>query len=177
MRRRLAAQSGFTYLGLLAAVVILGLMLTVAGRVWSFSEQRDKEQELLYIGGQYRMAIAGFYAFGHRYPLTLDELLMDKRFPVPRHYLRQLYRDPFTGQADWTLIPEPMGVGIMGVASRSKGVPIKRKGFGPFEVSFAEQECYCNWKFVYLPPSWYRRQNSNLPPLQQPISGQPAPGQ
>jgi type II secretory pathway pseudopilin PulG len=33
-------QAGFTYVGLLFAVVILGLMLTAASRVWSLSEQR-----------------------------------------------------------------------------------------------------------------------------------------
>ncbi|MGH8133163.1 MAG: type II secretion system protein [Steroidobacteraceae bacterium] len=175
--RAAGPQAGFTYLGLLLAVAIIGLLLTVASRVWSISAQRDKEAELLYAGDQYRRAIAGYYAFGHHYPLTLDDLLVDKRYPVPRHYLRQRYRDPFTGQADWALIPDPTGVGIMGVASQSKGVPIKRKGFGQFEVSFADQDCYCNWKFVYLPPRWYPRQNPSLPPLQQPPSAQPAPGQ
>lgn len=172
MRRSLPAQSGFTYLGLLAAVVILGLILTVVSRVWSVSEQRDKEAQLLYVGDQYRRAIAGYYAFGHHYPLTVDDLLIDKRYPVPRHYLRQLYRDPLTGLADWTLIPDPTGVGIMGVASRSQAVPIKRKGFGQFEVSFADQDCYCNWKFVYMSPHWYPR--ATVPPLTPttPPSGQ-----
>jgi type II secretory pathway pseudopilin PulG len=143
-------QSGFTYLGLMAAVVILGILLTMATRVWSFSQQRDKEDELIWVGDQYRMAISRYYAFGHQFPLTLQDLLVDKRTPVPRHYLRKLYRDPMTGQADWTLVMDPTNVGIMGVASQSKLKPIKRKGFTSIEFNFEDQDCYCDWKFVYV---------------------------
>jgi type II secretory pathway pseudopilin PulG len=135
----------------MAAVVILGMLLTMATQVWSFSQQRDKEDELIWAGDQYRMAISRYYAFGHQYPLTLQDLLLDKRTPVPRHYLRKLYRDPMTGEADWTLIMDPTNVGIMGVASQSKLKPIKRKGFDSIELDFEDQDCYCDWKFVYVP--------------------------
>lgn len=151
--RALSRQSGFTYIGLLAAVVIMGLMLTMAARVWSVTEQREKEARLLYVGEQYRMAISRYFAFGHQYPVSLQDLLEDKRFPVPRRYLRQLYRDPFTGDNDWRLIPDPTHVGIMGVASQSRLVPIKRTGFADIEVGFADSECYCDWQFIYSPPS------------------------
>ena len=144
-------QSGFTYLGLMAAIVILGIFLTVAGRVWSFSEQRDKEAQLLWVGDQFRMAIARYYAFNHHYPLTLEIMLQDDASPVALHHLRQLYRDPMSGEADWTLIVDPSGVGIMGVASKSKAVPIKRKGFDDIEAGFADKDCYCDWKFLYIP--------------------------
>lgn len=144
-------QSGFTYLGLIAAVAIMGILLTMASRVWIFSAQRDKEDELIWAGDQYRMAISRYYAFGHQFPLSLQDLLVDKRTPVPRHYLRQLYRDPFTRDSDWTLIKDPTGVGIMGVASQSKLKPIKRKGFASIELGFEDQDCYCDWKFVYVP--------------------------
>jgi type II secretory pathway pseudopilin PulG len=135
----------------MAAVVILGILLTMATRVWSFSQQRDKEDELIWAGDQYRMAISRYYAFGHQFPLTLQDLLVDKRTPVPRHYLRKLYRDPMTGQADWTLVMDPTNVGIMGVASQSKLKPIKRKSFASIEFGFEDQDCYCDWKFVYVP--------------------------
>ena len=153
MRAACPAQAGFTYLGLLAAVVILGILLTAASRVWSTSEQREREVQLLFIGDQYRIAISRYFAAGHQYPLSLEELLQDKRSPVARRYLRQLYPDPMTGTMDWTLIPDPTHVGIMGVASSSKLVPIKRAGFADIEVGFAGAECYCAWHFVYNPPS------------------------
>jgi type II secretory pathway pseudopilin PulG len=174
-------QSGFTYIGLLAAIVVMGMLLTMASHVWSFSEQRDKEVQLLYVGGQYRMAIASYFAFGHRYPPALQDLLADNRFPVPKRHLRQLYRDPMTNDADWVLIADPTGVGIMGVASKSKLTPIKRKGFAAIEFGFEDSDCYCDWKFVYVPRRGaYPYQGDpfgGLPPL-GPAGGSapPAPG-
>jgi type II secretory pathway pseudopilin PulG len=159
MERRLRRQSGFTYLGLLALIAIMGLILMTATRVWSFSEQRDKERQLLYVGDQFRNAIGAYFAFGSQYPLTLQQLLQDDRSPVPRRYLRQIYRDPITGDTDWNLIKDPSGVGIMGVASKSKLVPIKRRRFADIEFGFANKDCYCDWQFIYSPSfgdGWHR---------------------
>jgi hypothetical protein len=91
--------------------------------------------------------------------LTLEVLLQDDASPVPLHHLRQLYADPMTGKADWTLIKNPSGDGIMGVASSSKATPIKRKGFELVDVGFAEADCYCAWQFIY----WPRRFGAPLP--------------
>jgi len=156
MRARDPQQAGFTYLGLMAAIVILGILLTMAGRVWSFSEQRDKEAQLLWVGDQYRLAIGRYFTFAHHYPLTLDNLLLDDTSPVPRRFLRQLYRDPITGEADWTLILDPSSNGIMGIASKSNLAPIKRRRFPDIDVGFADTECYCDWKFIFV-PRFYRR--------------------
>jgi type II secretory pathway pseudopilin PulG len=159
--RARARESGFTYLGLIAAIAIMAILLTMASRVWIFSAQRDKEAELLWTGDQFRMAISRYYASGHQFPLTLEDLVMDKRYPVPRHYLRKLYRDPLTGESDWTLIMDPTGVAITGVASKSKLKPIKRKGFDTIEFGFEDADSYGDWKFVYVP----RRGWQGLPPL------------
>ena len=157
MRTHRSTQAGFTYLGLLAVVVIMGIFLTAAARVWSFTEQREREIQLLYVGDQYRMAISRYFAAGHQYPASLQDLLLDSRSPVPRHYLRQLYPDPMSGDADWELIPDPTNVGIMGVASKSKLIPIKRAGFSDIEVGFAGSDCYCAWRFIYSPRSMTHR--------------------
>jgi type II secretory pathway pseudopilin PulG len=153
MRTRLV-QHGFTYIGLLFAIFIMGLILTVVGRVWKTTEQREREIQLLYIGHEFRMAISSFYALGHRYPLTLQELVTDERFPIPRHHLRRLYTDPMTGKADWALIMTPNGQGIMGVASASQAVPIKRDGFDLIDQDFKGSDCYCSWQFVYHSNRW-----------------------
>src|SRR5207302_8513176 len=99
MRAHPLRQAGFTYLGLLAAIVLMGLLLTVAARVWSLTAQRERETQLLFVGDAFRMAIAGYYAHGHRYPATLENLLADDRSPVPMRYLRRLYLDPKIGRA------------------------------------------------------------------------------
>jgi type II secretory pathway pseudopilin PulG len=143
-------QRGFTYIGLLFAVAILGIMLAAIGVVWSTQIRRDREAELLYIGDQYRMAIERYVASGGQFPQQLSDLVEDKRTPVTRRYLRRLYPDPMTNNADWQLITTPQG-DIMGVASSSQGKPIKVAGFATADGAFEKAECYCDWKFVYSP--------------------------
>ncbi|MBV8784534.1 MAG: type II secretion system protein [Gammaproteobacteria bacterium] len=181
-----APQQGFTYVGLLIVVVIMGLMLTVAARIWATTEQRERETQLLWAGHAYRMAIASYYASGHQYPATLQNLLLDDRSPVPVRHLRSLYPDPMTGAADWTLIQTPSGTGVMGVASSSQGVPIKRKNFDLADSTFTDTACYCLWQFVYYPSRFNRLlpkasssglQPGSPGPLQSPPNPQPDPQQ
>ncbi len=143
-------QQGFTYLGLMFAVAVLGITLATIGIVWSTQIRRDREAELLYEGGEFRTAIGRYVAAGGLFPLALDDLVADTRTPVVRRYLRRIYLDPMTGSADWQLILAPAG-GIMGVASRSEDKPIKVASFASDDVAFDKAECYCDWKFVYLP--------------------------
>jgi len=167
-------QAGFTYIGLLVAVVILGLMLTAASRVWSVSEQRERETQLLFVGDEIRMAISGYYAHGHRYPQTLQDLLQDDRSPVPVRYLRRVYLDPMTNSADWKPVPAPEG-GIKGVYSGSGLTPIKRANFPPIDAFFADSDCYCAWQFVYE-PRFRGRVAPGIPAPGNPAPGNPAPG-
>lgn len=166
-------QQGFTYLGLLFAVVIIGLMLTVAARVWQTTVKREREAQLLWVGHAYRMAIASYFAMGHQYPATLKNLVTDERFPVPRHHLRKLYPDPMTGKADWTLLRTPDQSAIQGIASSSQAAPIKRDGFDLIDAGFKDTECYCLWKFIYVANRW----GVSLPgtPAQGPLPLTPGP--
>jgi hypothetical protein len=124
-------------------------MLTVASRVWTTTEQRERETQLLFIGHAYRMAIASYFVTGHQFPHTLQDLVQDDRFPIPKRHLRRLYPDPVTGKADWSLILTPSGQGIMGVASSSQATPRKRDGFDLIDQVFKGADCYCLWRFVY----------------------------
>src|SRR6202035_5978600 len=115
-----AAAAGFTYIGLLIAVVILGIGLSAVGTVWHTQAQREREQELLFIGREFRTAIAAYYRAGaHQYPQDISDLLEDKRWPEPRHFLRRLYFDPMTGAQDWTIVRSDLLGGITGIASSS----------------------------------------------------------
>ena len=154
-------QSGFTYLGLLFAIVILGITLSTVGVVWSTQIRRDREAELLFTGDQIRDAIGRYRASGGVYPQALTDLLEDNRFPVVRRYLRRIYPDPMTGNPDWQLITGPDG-GILGVASRSQQKPIKVAGFSMTDAAFVSAECYCDWKFTYV--ARYGRQRRIAPP-------------
>jgi type II secretory pathway pseudopilin PulG len=163
------AQRGFTYIGLLVAVVVMGLMLTMVAQVWTTTEQREREKQLLFVGHAYRAAIASYYAYGHKFPSSLDELLQDERFPLPKRHLRRLYADPITGQTDWNLVLTSDGQGIMGVVSSSKVAPIKRAGFPLEDEAFKDADCYCGWQFVYYANRFNR-------PTTQTSTGTLAPG-
>ena len=155
-------MAGFTYIGLLIAVVVLGVGLSAAGTLWRTQAQREREAELLYAGEEIRTAIGAYYSKGgHQYPQELSDLLEDKRSTEPKHYLRRLYADPMTGAPDWTLIRQGM-LGITGVASSAKGEPIKKKGFADDEELFKDAKCYCDWQFAYH-PVWGRRRTGTAP--------------
>lgn len=149
-----SAQRGFTYLGLLFAVALAGVALAAMGVVWSTERQRQREQELLFVGQQFREAIASYYerspGMVKRYPAKLDDLLKDNRFLTVRRHLRQIYPDPMTGMREWGLIAAPEG-GIMGVHSLSTTASIKRAGF-PAELADLEgKSSYAEWRFIYRP--------------------------
>jgi type II secretory pathway pseudopilin PulG len=158
-RRALASQlrrrsRGFTYLGILFAVVILGFALATAGTLWTVSARRDREALLLWTGSQYQRAIASYYLKGpgglHQYPQSLEALLEDSRGPVLLRHLRRRYPDPMAGGADWSLNRLADG-SIIGVSSTSDARPIKQAGFRPEHSAFEGAACYCGWAFVYLP--------------------------
>lgn len=149
-------QRGVTYLALLFAIAIAGIALATLGESWGQSSRREKELELLFIGGQYRRAITLYYEHSpggaKSYPRKLDDLLADTRFNPPQHYLRKIYRDPMTNQLQWGFEPSLVGGGIMGVYSLSDVRPLKQSGFGYLDRTFEGAAHYSDWKFTYLPP-------------------------
>lgn len=144
---------GFSYISLLMYVAVLGVGLAATAVSWQMARQREKEAELLYVGATFREAIALYYnrspGENREFPKQLRDLIKDPRYPDLRRYLRQIYRDPMTGDARWGTIAAPDG-GIMGVYSLSPAKPIKRAGFvGP--DGFDAAAAYSEWKFVYVP--------------------------
>ncbi len=152
MRRgRRGYAGGFTYLGLLVLVTLIGVLLAAAGEVASTSAQRERETELLFIGHQFRDAIASFYRHTGHYPFTLEELVTaPTQGPAPAHFLRRVYRDPMTREANWIILPGPGG-GVMGVASASQRMPLKRAGFDDVDPMFDQAQTYSDWNFVFDP--------------------------
>jgi type II secretory pathway pseudopilin PulG len=152
-----AGAAGFTYVGLLIAIVILGIGLSAVGTVWRTQAQREREQELLFIGHEFRAAIAAYSnAHGRQFPQDINDLLEDKGAPESRHYLRRFYADPMTGAQDWTILQaDSLGIpgisGIVGIASSSNAAPLKKAGFSAGEEAFKDATAYSDWKFVYVP--------------------------
>lgn len=153
MKNRLN-RNGFTYLTALLLVMLMGIMLGAVGQSWKTIMQREKEEELLFRGSQYKEAIARWYKPrpGQHIatPLRdLKDLLQDPRSPTTVRYLRRLYPDPLTGK-DWNVIADPVK-GITGVASSSTEKPLKIANFPDTLSDLAGKGTYAEWKFVYTP--------------------------
>ncbi|MHB8846138.1 MAG: type II secretion system protein [Nitrospirota bacterium] len=157
---------GFTYVALLVAIVIIGISLGAAGKNWSHVMQREREEELLFRGEQYRLAIERYYLAKapNLLPPSIDELLSDSRFPQARRHLRQKFKDPVTGE-DFELVRDKLlGNRISGVFSASEKTPLKTTGFPEELQSFEGKTVYSEWKFVYAPPRPAQVIRSGIPP-------------
>jgi type II secretory pathway pseudopilin PulG len=147
-------EQGFTLAGALIIIGVLGAGMAAYGELASHAAQREKEQELLFVGNQFRQAIGAYYERSpgavKRFPRTLEELLQDKRHPMAQRHLRRMYADPITGKPQWGLINAPDG-GVMGVHSLSEAQPIKTGAFAPRDRTLADTGRYADWHFSYVP--------------------------
>lgn len=138
---RPGSPRGFTYLGLLFALALGGVALAAIGERWQLAAQREREAELLFRGSEIRVALeryaAATAAGAPPQPQTLQDLVHDTRGPAPRHWLRRLYVDPFSGSADWRLLRNAEG-GITGVASSAQRPALRRHGL-PDGVTLAAE--------------------------------------
>lgn len=96
-----ASEQGFMLLGLIVAIFIMLLALSVAAPVMARNLRRDRELEAMHRGNQYVRAIQLYYKkFGH-YPGSIEQLENSNNI----RFLRQRYKDPINGKEDWRLIP------------------------------------------------------------------------
>ncbi|MDE1164594.1 MAG: type II secretion system protein [Pseudomonas sp.] len=142
-------QGGFTYLGVLLLIMVMGMGLASAGELWATAARRDRERELLWVGTQYAQALRSYYRASPglaQYPRDLQDLLVDDRFPSPRHHLRRLYPDP-VGNTEWGLMRGLDGR-INGLYSQSDATPLKQAGFDAQWSDFNGMVRYRDWQFV-----------------------------
>lgn len=148
------SQSGFTYIGALFIVFLISLNLTLASVLYSFSLQREKEQQLIFIGNQFKQAIENYYfkspGVVKRYPQNFNDLLADNRFVNTQRHLRRIYKDPMTSKADWGIVKAYDG-GIMGVYSLSEQKVLKTSNFSEENIALESKTFYSDWKFTFEP--------------------------
>lgn len=147
---RPAAQGGFTYLGVLLLIVLMGLGLASAGELWSTVSRRDRERQLLWVGTQYAQALRSYYRSSPgltQYPRELADLLQDERFPEPKRHLRRLYPEPIGASGEWSLMRGSDGR-ITGVYSPSQQTPLKQADFPSQWSDFTGVSRYSDWQFV-----------------------------
>jgi len=93
-------------------VATLGAVGAAFGELTSHAVQREKERDLLFVGNEYRKAIAGYYRGTpgaiKRYPQSLEDLLEDRRYPTPvRHSRRAQPVAGTTNQIRGIRLPRP----------------------------------------------------------------------
>jgi type II secretory pathway pseudopilin PulG len=169
-------QTGFTYIGILAAITVMLAVLGAAAEIWHISMQRENERELLFIGHQYQRAIRQHYQqSGKRFPESLEIMLGgDGSNTGEKRTLRRIYRDPITGKTEWGLVPGANG-GVAGVFSLSELEPIKKSGFIEADADFDKAEKYSDWKFIYNPKNPVRNASGAVTPNPSGVI-LPAPG-
>ncbi|UFS72597.1 type II secretion system GspH family protein [Geomonas sp. RF6] len=165
MTRTVLGERGFTYIGAMVAVILMGIALGVAGTYWSTRMQRDRETELIFRGIQYRDAIRGWYGYvwddksksfkndpaartrlglpAEAPPLTdLEQLVKDPNSSGKVRWLRRLYPDPVlsfqTGKPEKWDVVKDANQRIIGVKSRSEARPLKQGTFPDDPISGLE---------------------------------------
>jgi type II secretory pathway pseudopilin PulG len=162
-------ERGFAMAGLLVAIALLSLALSVAMPTWKTMAQREKEEELLWRGQQYDRAIQ-LYRKKNAAPgaPSVDKL-------VEGRFLRKKYKDPITG-GDFELV----GVSQAGNAP---GVQQPQRGFGQLVGGVRSKSkakslrivngrsVYSDWQFTYVP--WKPPGQPTTPGGAQPSGARP----
>ncbi|MCU0868416.1 MAG: hypothetical protein MUF30_02280 [Burkholderiales bacterium] len=155
-RRSARGERGFTLSLVLMVAFVAAVLAAAAAKLWSAQTRADRERELVWVGRQYQRGVASFAGAVppdgvSRGPQRLDELVDDRRFTPPRRHLRRLYRDPFTGRADWIEIRGADGA-IVGVRSRATATPRPADGLWPDTRVFGPAKSVGDWAFVARAP-------------------------
>jgi type II secretory pathway pseudopilin PulG len=95
-----AGEQGFLLLGLIVAIFLILLALSVAAPRVAHELRREREVEAVHRGNEYVRAIQVYYRKLGHYPTSIEQL--EKTSNI--RYLRKRYVDPMTGKDDWRLI-------------------------------------------------------------------------
>lgn len=156
---RLRREAGFTYVGLIVLVTIIGLVGAATLKADALLRRAAAEQELLEIGAAFSAALTSYAEATPRgqppQPPSLEELLKDPRFPGTRRHLRKIFVDPVTGKAEWGIVwlnkgsgIDGKGSGVVAVYSLSQSKPLKQANFDERFQNLEGREHISDWKFA-----------------------------
>jgi len=149
-------EGGFAYIALLASLAVIMMILTAASENISQTAKREREQQLFFVGEQFRNAIASYYENSpqgnKQFPSNFDELVRDNRNVKPMRHLRRLYRDPMTNDIEWGQIrnEQQQLVGVYSLSTEQ----VLITGFDRTFITADETQGvlnYSNLKFIYSP--------------------------
>ena len=99
---------GYSLVALMASVAIMLILMAAATPSWRYLVKNDKEEELLFRGGEIADAVARYQRKnGNALPASLDVLVKGK-------FLRRAYKDPMAKDGKWRLIRPGDAIGPLG---------------------------------------------------------------
>lgn len=144
-------ERGFTLTAVLVLLALSMLGLSMAGPMWSQQVQRERERDLVRIGGLYAQAIARYRAASpgsaKLYPQQLEELTRDGRYVGTMRHLRRLYPDPMLPGQPWAVIRNLDGR-IIGVRSNSLVQPLGQGIIDERGLPLPAALRYADWQFL-----------------------------
>jgi type II secretory pathway pseudopilin PulG len=91
-------EDGYSLVALVASVTIMMILMAAATPTWRYIMKNDREEELLYRGGEIADSIVRFQKKnGNAYPTSLEQLVKGK-------FLRKIYKDPMSHDGKWRLV-------------------------------------------------------------------------
>jgi type II secretory pathway pseudopilin PulG len=155
---RRGRQAGFTYLGLIIFVTIIGLVGAATLKIGALLQRAAAEEELLDIGAAFSAALDSYAAATPQgaspYPPSLKELLKDPRVPGVRRHLRKIFVDPLTGKAEWGVVYLGDGTtGVVAVHSLSTAKPLKVANFDSRFAGLDNADTISAWRFKARDPA------------------------
>lgn len=126
------SERGYALAALLATITVMMILMAAAVPSWKYVVKNEKEEELIFRGGQIADAIRRFQAKnGNALPASLDVLVKGK-------FLRKAYTDPMVKDGKWRLIRQGEPIPAAGGAPRAPGAspapspsPSARPGTAP----------------------------------------------
>jgi general secretion pathway protein G len=102
--RQTKRNAGFTLLEMMIVVVIMGILMSIALPIYNQSLLRSREAVLRQDLFTLRNLISQYTLDKQKAPQSLDDL-------VPA-YLKQIPKDPMTGEANWEVVQEDVLLSI-----------------------------------------------------------------
>jgi type II secretory pathway pseudopilin PulG len=149
-----SSQGGFTYLGLIILVTVIGMVGAATLKIGALMQRAQAEEELLDIGASFSAALQSYAAATPQgqplQPPSLQELLKDPRSPALRRHLRKIFVDPATGSTEWGIVyrADKGSGGVVAVYSLSQARPLKIGNFDARFVGFEDKQHLSDWKFT-----------------------------
>src|SRR5215831_3361249 len=120
MRSKSRSQKGYVLLSIMLMVTLMLIALAVEAPRIAQQIKREKEEELIHRGNEYKNAIKKYFRKFGRYPMNVEQLENTNNM----RFLRKRYKDPFTGKDEWRLLhPGEVQINALNQGLNAAGQP------------------------------------------------------